>query len=343
VKKTQKCFVVLLLGGITGFVVPASGRADFSFDPDGPGPLAPVTAHTFAYLPDNAIAVGGMDAIRTFLATGTRVPITALYQARLTAVTDTNGVSQPLGNINNHLHTGVGVYQITVVAKVTEEIVTVVPLGGTLGVALFKVTPAAGDFEKIFYKATTPAGLANPLTGANYGTGTLIYQGHPRVTPNMSDSNFTTSLDSAPPGHPGTHVALDQNGANNYPGINSVSGNGGSTIELKTDSVNTAWFLDGLKSVALSEFTGQQKLPFNQVDPTAMFFNGQAGATVASLGNVNGHLTPGTGYVLGPNILFQLDASQSFAAIPEPATVVLFAAGLGGLGLIRVVRRRFKA
>lgn len=340
-RKLVKAACVLTLFGSLSLGTPSASRADFQFDPDGSGSLGRVFANTFDYSVDNAIAVGGMTAIRNFVLSGGTVqtPFNTLFQARLIAITDSDANVQPLGNING---TGAGAYEITIVARVT-EIVTAATL--STGNAQFKVTPAAGDFLEIYYDSTPDA---NALAGTGYNDGRLIYKATSVATaPGNSESNFSTGAPETPPN-------LDRVGTNNYPGINSVSGTGGSTIQFATTYLDPAFFISILNPTASSELTGELKLPFKQVNPAALFVSTmnamiggppfgsgppptQPGATVASVGTTNGAFV-GT----APNIMFQTDASQTFQleSVPEPSTMLLSMVGLGGLGVARLVRRR---
>jgi hypothetical protein len=341
-RKSVKGSIALFLGGVAAFALAPSVRADFAFDPDNGGPIAPVQAFQFDWKVGNGIAVNGNTAIRSFLAGGPVVPITTLYQANLGTINNQASQQQNLGNINLP-----GGYEITVVARITETVVAAVDLGGGVGVALFKATPTAGDFLEIYFDSAVNA---NNLAGTGFNDGRLIYKAMAVSSANPFDSNFAT-------GGGGVGNPLDQFGANNYPGIDTRNGDGASTFNFVTTYFDPAFFLGGTPT-ATSLLTTQQHLPYEQVDPSALFVDTmnagpfvppvgsgpaptQPGATLASVGPVNADLLVG-----GPNVMFQTDGSQIFNfvnAVPEPSTVVLSLIGLGGCGFARFIRRRRNA
>jgi hypothetical protein len=338
----------LLLAGVTSLALTPSTRADVLFDPDGPGPLMAVNLNTIDYLPGNGLAVNGMNAIRTFVATmgAVQIDFPTLFQSRIGVITNSNGDAQPLGNINNQAGVGTA-YELTIVARVTERVVDVD--GAT---ASFKVFPAAGDFLEIYYGVGATRN-ANDLAGTGFQDGRLIYKAMSVSTTLDSDSNFEVTGG-------GAGTPLDGNGSDQYPNIDSVEGQGGADLDWQTTFFDPAWWVGNPINIQFTRLSTAQILNYQEVNPSAMFAgtmnagpfvppvgSGPGANTVgASNSNVNG-VGPINGDFLGtaPNIMFQTDANQSFinvAVIPEPTSLALAAIGVGGFGLARVIRRRFK-
>jgi hypothetical protein len=306
------------------------------FDPDGAGgPRSAVSAATFQYLNGNAIAIGGNAAVANFINGVGPTTFTTDFQAKLGSITNIANVNQDLdqgfGTINNP--SAAHPYQITVVAKITEHVVSATTLPGG-GVALFKVTPspAAGDFVKIYYN---PIVTANDLTGTGFTDGTLIYQATTLATNKASDASFIVTG-----GGPGT--PLDQHGTNKYPGIDTVTGGGHSSIDFVRVSYDPNFFVSPNFATYLgTNFGSDQELPFLDVDPSALFFDGHPGATLVNVGPVNGSLTVigGVAVPSGPDFMFQTHAHQIFG-VAAPSAVALSVVGAGVLGLVGLLRKR---
>jgi MYXO-CTERM domain-containing protein len=281
-----------------------------NFDADGPGIFAPVQANQFDWLPGNALAVGGNQAVANFLANqsdgGNRpTNFTLLYQARLTAITNAAnanvtpaGLDYPIPNPPT-----ANEFEITIVAALQERVTAV--LGNT---ALFDDAgvPQTNNFVEVYFDNNF-ATRANDLAGTGFNDGLRIASG----VVDIVNSNFTT-LDNVAP-----HDPLDQaGGVNNYPGQLTVSGLGVTGLEatINPASLNPAFWVDL---------------------PTALTFH-------LFTTTVNGLLPIGAG-AGGPSIQLQADASNTFTQtpgiVPEPATAMLGLMGLAGLAFGRRSRR----
>jgi len=147
---------------------------------------------------------------------------------------------------------------------------------------------------------------------------------------------------------------LDQFGVNNYAGYNSVKGTGGGKINAKIDSINSAYFLDGISLLTLDLITDTfQNLPFLQVNPSSCFWDGSAYFEGAGNGIAGGCGVAGDGGTIGlangidtrgfpggdpdwTNTMFQTRATTVLpTGLPEPASLALLAAALVGLSATR--------
>lgn len=324
---SRKSLVMKRLGAMLGLALvalatsPTQASVLIGFDPDGAsGPSGVLQVESFTQAAGNAIAV---DFNKAVAGGGFRLPtagetFTLLYQAKgntLRGPGNTGLYAYGIGNTN----------QLTYVAEVTELITS----SGTTSTFL-----ALTGSLKIYFNDTL---VANDLAGTGFTAGRLIYEGTLNTNPqNVKNTGNFTLTD--------TNIgSLDKNGTDNYPGVQTVAGNGQTDLEFVTTLVDPTFFVSGVPStlsLLLQDASTTNNLPFNQVDPSAQFFNGQAG--VSSVGAINGGF--GANFQpLAANVMFQsvAVASLNISAVPEPGTVASALAGLAMTGLY--LRRRAKA
>lgn len=299
----------LLVSGICASGAKADpAQGTFNFDPTGTGSFTVSGVDAWSINPGNVISVNGNSAVANKLNGSGSTGLTTLGLF---------SVSQLLDSGNNPVYsTGGGNKFLTFTFGYGETVTAASAVTGSSTIG-FDPTNSTNFFH-LYVSSTGPT----PLTGAGFNSGVDILDGHIIGTLNTTSGTLTTGttfgLTNPQPINP---QALDQHNSNDYPGLFTVTGSGGSTLVVQVDSYNPLYIQPGAGLGQLTDLffpTTSNNVPFTSVDPTNNFGTlgfGTSGAGVAgSLGTTNGSITfNGATFVpSGPDFQFSSSGSTSF-------------------------------
>jgi len=285
------------------------------FDVDGVGGLPAVNITGLDLDPNNALAVGG----------GAGPVYTQLFHARVSALQGSSGTPGALDT--NGLDNGVaGAFEITVVLGYTGTAVALAP--GNIALGLAPVQPV--NFFEMYFDTTVDS---NSLAGTGFDDGRLIMRGD--VTSAVGNLIITGG---------GLGTPLDQNGANNYPGQDTLTAFGGLQLGATIGVTNydpTFFIVPPPLTIEFGTANSNSSLPFTVVDPSAIFDVLEYAGAIGSNSAGNAAYAPIRGPIngLGPDIQIQTDANIAFA-VPTPGAAWGGMALLGMLGAARARRAR---
>lgn len=220
------------------FVLASStARADFPFDPDGPGPKPVVQVGAFDFLVGNSLAKGALSG-NTW---------TLYYQASLGSLTDKDTREIPGTGLNVD-------HEITVVAAISAKTLTPGPF------LTFALEPAAANFIRIYHDDKVNA---NPLEGTGYADGTLILE-------SFTTDDLMGGLWILPQI---TNLDMFGNG-NQWPGVQSQRAIGSLQCSSVVSSFSRDFFQIGGQRISRISINSSEAAPYRQMKPSKLFWNG---------------------------------------------------------------------
>lgn len=296
---SRKRFVGALAAALGLFAASASQAGSvIQFDPDGAGgPNGALSVATFDAAPGNVLAVNSV--VQGGGVVGD--PFRVLYQAKMSTLRGGNNNTVAVPGLTTP-------GELTIVAQFNEVGTQV-----DANTATFSTdTDQTGSFVRIYYDT---ANNADDLNGTGFADGQLIYEGAVQRTPGGGSFTLTGGLS-----------LFDLFGTDNYGGLQSVIGAGGTNLTTTTVFQDSNFFVTDIEN-ATFDFNTSNNTPFREVDPSRTFFDG----TTANVGAINGQS--------GPDFQFQSDANASFttAVVPEPGTL-----GMAGLSIVAILGYRLR-
>ena len=224
----------------------------FTFDPDGAGPIAPVTMDVFDWSPGNGLIVNGVASSTT------GAQPSYFGQSKL------NSLMNQGTNINLP---GLGEY--TIVMGYGQN-----ALGSVTNIANFSLNSASNtNFFRIYYDASNNS---SNLNGTGFDDGVLVLSG------TINDASVTYIN-----GQGQTQQALDGFQTNNYPGVTTIIGSGTNAVTFNVTFVNPAFF--PVEQPSVLNYNESNVTPYRQTDPSRQFAGAIQGSVISPvIGTQNG-------------------------------------------------------